>query len=142
MNFSPRSPLGIGILDIAERLSGLRSRSMRRGTRGARGGGLGGGVFVLVEALRIGACQITRWCLQLWEGRHAIIERRSSRASRLCKTRACCIWTRIERQKIPRQLWYGSGWSSEEQNRQEPLASSSTLTRQGISPEGFQVTTN
>lgn len=51
VNFSPRSPFGMGILDIAEVWSGLRSRSMRRGTLGASVGLLGGGL-VLVEPWR------------------------------------------------------------------------------------------
>lgn len=78
VNCSPRAPEGMGILEIADVLEGLLSRSMRRGMLegvevgfrsgggdGAEGfgeGGLGGdGDVVVVEALRIGVWQMGCW---------------------------------------------------------------------------------
>jgi hypothetical protein len=63
VNFSPRSPLGMGILEMAEVLVGLRSRSMRRGTLGAEGGlGTDGlGEVVIVDASGVGAFLVDWW---------------------------------------------------------------------------------
>lgn len=75
VNFSPRSPLGMGILDMADVLPGLGSRSMPRGTFGPlvgfvsgdlAPGGRGDGVVVVVvvlvvEAWRIAVCQRGWW---------------------------------------------------------------------------------
>ncbi len=68
VNFSPRSPLGMGILEMADVLAGLRSRSMRRGT-------LGGEEGVEEEDFEgsvTGGSLVGRWTLDVVEARRRV----------------------------------------------------------------------